>query len=384
MTEHWQTVSLGEVLIPAGEPHRVETERTYPNIGIYSFARGCFGKPLIDGNLTSAPTLYRVRSGQFIYSRLFAFEGAYAVVPDEFDGAFVSNEFPCFDVREDRALPRYLRWMFSLPTVWATLADGSKGMGDRRKRVHPDQILAFRAAMPPLDVQRRIVERVDAVEARIVRRQREAEAVDAELSTMLASAFHRITQGASRQRTADVAPLVRRPVDVDPNRIYREVGARAFGRGLFEKPPLRGDSLTWQKLFLIHEGDLVISNIKAWEGAFAVADIEYHGAVGSHRYLTSVVDRGRATPGFVWFYLQSPEGIAQVQAASPGSADRNRTLSQDRFSAIEVPIPSLDAQEWFDALQRKVRVAREMQESATADLNFMLPAVLDKAFRGEL
>lgn len=153
-----------------------------------------------------------------------------------------------------------------------------------------------------------------------------------------------------------------------------------FGRGLFEKPPLRGDSLTWQKLFLIKEGDLVVSNIKAWEGAFAVADAAHHGAVGSHRYLTSVVDRRRATPGFVWFFLQSPLGIAQLQAASPGSADRNRTLSQDRFAAIEVPLPSLDAQQWFDSLQQKARAAREAQAAAERDLDQLLPALLAEAF----
>ncbi|MCC7284459.1 MAG: hypothetical protein IT556_18920 [Acetobacteraceae bacterium] len=373
-------VPLGEVLTPAGEPHRVETERSYPNLGIYSFARGCFEKPPIDGNLTSAPTLYRVRSGQFIYSRLFAFEGAYAVVPDELDGAFVSNEFPCFDVQRDLALPRYLRWMFSLPRMWASLAEGSKGMGDRRKRVHPEQLLTFQAALPSLDMQRRIVARLDAVEARIAQRQCAVDALDKELAALLAAAFRRITEDAPRARMGDIAPIVRRPITIETDQVYREIGARAFGRGLFEKPPLRGDSLTWQKLFLIEAGDLVISNIKAWEGAFAVADAAHHGAVGSHRYLTSVVDRRRVTPDFAWFFLQSPPGIAQVQAASPGSADRNRTLSQDRFAAIEVPVPPLDAQQWFDALQQKARAAREAQASAAAELDHLVPALLAEAF----
>ena len=384
MTGHWQMVPLGEVLTPAGEPHRVETERTYLNIGLYSFARGCFGKPPIDGNLTSAPTLYRVRSGQFIYSRLFAFEGAYAVVPDEFDGAFVSNEFPCFDVREDRALPRYLRWMFSLPTVWATLADGSKGMGDRRKRVHPDQILAFRAAMPPLDVQRRIVELLDAVEARIIRRQREAEAMDVELSAMLASAFHRITQGAPRQRMAAVAPLVRRMAAIDLDSAYPELGVRSFGKGTFHKPPLAGADVGSKRLFVVHSGDLVFSNVFAWEGAVAVAEANDHGRFGSHRFITRVPDPGRATALFLCFWFLTPEGLQKLGEASPGGAGRNRTLGLEALDSIEVPIPSFDAQEWFDALQQKVRATRELQEAAVAELDAMLPAILDKAFKGGL
>ena len=97
-----------------------------------------------------------------------------------------------------------------------------------------------------------------------------------------------------------VAPLVRRPVSIAPDAVYPEVGVRSFGRGLFPKPPLIGRELTWQKLFRIEAGDLVFSNIKAWEGAFAVADAAHHGHVGSHRYLTCVADTRRALPRFVW------------------------------------------------------------------------------------
>ena len=35
---------------------------------------------------------------QFVYSKLFAWEGALAVVDSEFDGLFVSQEFPTFTI----------------------------------------------------------------------------------------------------------------------------------------------------------------------------------------------------------------------------------------------------------------------------------------------
>jgi type I restriction enzyme S subunit len=58
----------------------VREDETYPNFGIYSFGRGLFRKSPIKGISTSAPTLFRVHAGDFIYSRLFAFEGAYGIV----------------------------------------------------------------------------------------------------------------------------------------------------------------------------------------------------------------------------------------------------------------------------------------------------------------
>ncbi len=76
----WPKVALGELLRHASEPVRVQQDADYPNFGIYSFGRGLFAKPPISGMQTSAGTLYRVRAGNFIYSRLFAFEGSYGLV----------------------------------------------------------------------------------------------------------------------------------------------------------------------------------------------------------------------------------------------------------------------------------------------------------------
>jgi type I restriction enzyme S subunit len=113
--------------------------------------------------------LFRVRADQFIYSRLFAFEGAYALVPKEFDGAFVSNEFPTFECKPERLLPGFIGWYFSRPAVWARLAEGGQGMGDRRKRVHPERILEHRIRLPDISVQRQLLKKLDGVAARIAR-----------------------------------------------------------------------------------------------------------------------------------------------------------------------------------------------------------------------
>ena len=69
----WPRTRLSELVRPADELVPVRDGHSYPNFGIYSFGRGLFGKPPIDGSQTSATALRRVRAGNFIYSRLFAF-----------------------------------------------------------------------------------------------------------------------------------------------------------------------------------------------------------------------------------------------------------------------------------------------------------------------
>ena len=154
--QDWEQVALGAVISAATDPVKVEPVTEYPNVGVFSFARGLFEKPPIDGSNTSAGTLYRIRSGQFIYSRLFAFEGAYASVPDRFDGYYVSNEFPAFDVDPERADVGFLTAYFSAPDVWERVAMGSKGLGVRRQRVQQEQLLNHILWLPPLEEQRRI------------------------------------------------------------------------------------------------------------------------------------------------------------------------------------------------------------------------------------
>lgn len=163
----WPMVALGEVITQVTDPVPVNAAEEYPNFGIYSFGRGLFAKPPISGTSSSARTLYRVQQGQFIYSRLFAFEGAYGLVSKDFDGHFVSNEYPTFSCDPKRLDVRYLAAYFRSPTTWKDAAELTSGMGDRRRRIKPDQLVKIKIPLPPLSEERRLVEWIDDVAMRV-------------------------------------------------------------------------------------------------------------------------------------------------------------------------------------------------------------------------
>lgn len=162
---HWKSVTLGDVLTPKSQRVKVSESHEYQNLGLYSYGRGAFEKTPISGKSTSAPALFQVQAGQFIYSRLFAFEGAFAVVPDHMDGWFVSNEYPTFDINQDLVLTSYLRAIMCRPSAWTALADMTVGMGHRRQRLHPDELLSFEITLPPIDEQHRIITAIRTVES---------------------------------------------------------------------------------------------------------------------------------------------------------------------------------------------------------------------------
>ena len=161
----WKETAIGDFAKLALSPVTVDANENYPNIGIYSFAKGLFEKPPIQGSRTSAKTLYKIRNGQFIYSRLFAFEGGYALVPPEFDGYYVSNEFPTFDIDLEKATSKFLITLFLTEQDWQELAMSSKGVGDRRLRIQPEKILHRKIWLPPLREQERIEKMFDAYQA---------------------------------------------------------------------------------------------------------------------------------------------------------------------------------------------------------------------------
>lgn len=160
----WRQVALGTVMSPAEERVNVDAKSSYPNVGIYGFGRGLFPKADIDGSRTSATMLNRIRAGQFIYSRLFAFEGAYAAVHPGFDGAFVSNEFPAFDPDPEQLHARWLANYLRTPERWAELRGSSKGLGVRRQRVPVQAVLAYVVWLPPIAEQHSMVATIDRLD----------------------------------------------------------------------------------------------------------------------------------------------------------------------------------------------------------------------------
>jgi type I restriction enzyme, S subunit len=182
----WQKAALRDVLQQTSETVLVDSTASYPNIGIYSYGRGTFTKAPIEGTNTSATQLFRVQAGQFIYSRLFAFEGAYALVQPSQDGHYVSNEFPSFTLDSQRILSEFLFAYFKSPVVWTELAEQSTGLGNRRQRIHPEVILAHKIDLPPIEYQAKVRDAFLKLE------QARASLGDAELNALLPSSLDQI------------------------------------------------------------------------------------------------------------------------------------------------------------------------------------------------
>lgn len=372
---------LGDVFQQRDDRVRVLSEGKYPIAGVYGFGRGLFARAVISGTDTSYKELHRLHAGDFVISRVKAWEGAVGVVPPELDGHYVSKEFPSFSADLSRVDPRWVKFFFDSEDGRHALTSCTKGLGARRERVKEEALLNISLPSLPVAAQRAVVERLEALD-RHAGEARELQAqVEREQASLLLAVFDRISRQGRRVRLGEVAPLERRPVVVGEAENYPQVSVRSFGRGTFHKPPLAGSEITWEKPFRVEQGDLLISNIKAWEGAIAVARDVDHGRFASHRYLTCVPKPGVVTAQYICFYLLTAEGLHHVGEASPGSADRNRTLGAKALQNIPVPLPSFEHQRWFDTLRAEIDGARRIQAEVSLHRDALVPALVQRSFR---
>lgn len=246
------------------------------------------------------------------------------------------------------------------------------------------QIGTVTIALPPLNEQKRITLTIDTIKSKLdqIKALRNDQNID--LNKFLFSKYIELIENAEWLPMKEVAPINRRQVEVNPEETYFEIGVRSFGRGLFENPSFVGAVLTWQKPFWMKEGDLLFSNIKAWEGAVGLIPKEYDGWVGSHRYITCVPNVKLINPEFIFYYFRTQEGVEKLSLASSGTADRNRTLNTKMLHQIFVPVPDITLQEEFVDLLHQVGAIKEQHSETEKELTELMPALLDKAFKGEM
>ena len=137
---------------------------------------------------------------------------------------------------------------------------------------------------------------------------------------------------------------VERPVSVQPNEMYTQIGIRSHGMGLFYKEPVSGESIGNKAVFWIEPDCFVLNIVFAWEQAIGKTTQNEVGMIGSHRFPMYRPTGDTIDIVYLISYLMTKRGKDILEAASPGGAGRNRTLGQDRFLKSKIILPPLAEQ----------------------------------------
>ena len=295
---------------------------------------------------------------------------------------FGSTEFHVFRAKEG-LLPE---WLHCLLRSKQLRNDAKKSMTGAagQQRVPKDFLASYEVPVPPVYEQRRLTNRISSQIARVGLIRAQCEVLEKELRGILQGHYSRIIADAAWRPMGEVAPQIRRPIAVMEGQSYAELGIRSFGKGSFHKPSLSPAEIGSKRIYSIEPGDLVFNNVFAWEGAVAVIKAKDAGRVGSHRFISCLPVQGVVTTPFLYFHFTTDQGLHDLGDASPGGAGRNRTLGLKALDRIKVPVPSFHKQKIFSRLWETSEVIRGLQLDIKADLAAYGPAILAKAFKGEL
>lgn len=394
-TTIYPLVPLGTILTKSEDWIDIYPDQRYRQVTIKMWGQGVVQRNEVAGGEIAASRRLRVRSGQFVLSRIDARNGALGIVPPELDGAVVSNDFPAFDVDADLILPEYLGWMSRTHDFVELCKAASEGTTNR-VRLQEDRFLALTIPLPSLAEQRRVVARIDEVAAKIAEARRlRAEAVE-EAEALWRSGLDRFYKDAAE--TFGLAPIRNlctsitdgdhlTPTFLDEGVKFIFVGNISSGRLHFKN--CKHVSKEYYKSLRPQRkpqiGDILYSTVGMTLGIPVVVDTPEPFCFQRHVAIIKP-DQEKHDPAFLCFMLQADTVFRRAWAETTGSAQPTVPLGAIRLHPI--PVPPLPEQRRIvaelDALQAKVDALRALQAETAAELDALLPAVLDRAFRGEL
>jgi restriction endonuclease S subunit len=376
--------AIEDVMTLVRRPIRPAAGETYREIGLRSFGKGIFHKEPVTAEAIAGKKVFKIQPGDLIFSNVFAWEGAVAIASEQEKGMIGSHRFMTYEVHAEVADARYLLHYFCGGPGLNVIRGASPGSAGRNRTLGVRAFAAKRILLPSRVEQRRIADKLDtALEKCMTIQTLRSHASSLRVSLQEAMVHEALERSTETVRMGDVVTLKRDEIDVFPEKTYRPIGMRGFGRGIIRYEPMPGSQLGKLRFYKFPDSALVLSNIKAWEGAIGVTSKNEEEFVASNRFLFYVPKDGSVNISYLRHYLLARKGLSQISACSPGAADRNRTLGVKRFENIRFDLPPRDTQDrvasTLDGLNERLSAAHSLPT-----LQALPPSLLDAAFSGRL
>ena len=389
-------VRLGDVLSRTGDSIDADPSREYSEITVRLWGKGVVERGRVSGGLVNGRR-FVARTGNFIASRIDARNGAMGLVPESLDGGLVTNDFPLFQANKERLDLGYVGWLSRTAGFVELCLRASEGTTNS-VRLKEDRFLALEIPLPPIAEQRRIVTRIERLATQIEEARRLRKEAVEEAGMLLVNhvgrVFSRFEARHRLQEFGSFSPHVTsgprnwsKHYESSGLRFYRAQDIGAQGHILNEAKvyitPPPGEQ---GRIALLHHGDLMMVITGATVGRVALYTVGFEPGFVSQHVAICRLPKNEIEPEFALWGLRGPLGQAQLIGQRYGQGKPGLNLSNIR--SLRLPFPSLPEQHRIvaelDALQAEVGALKTIQATTAAELDALLPAILDRAFKGEL
>ena len=197
-----------------------------------------------------------------------------------------------------------------------------------------------------------------------------------------------MTNGWHVGKFGDVLEPVSRPVQVEADKVYRNLGVQWYAHGLFIREEKPGHEIQAKELYRVELGDLVYNRLFAWKGSFAIADKDTAGGFVSGEFPCFRVDSKLADVKYLHLYLSQEKIWEEIERTSTGQTSISRLrLKVPVFLGMDIPLPPLEEQRRIvksvEDLVTRIAKAKSLREEIDAETE-LLPAAEFKKLRYEL
>ncbi len=170
-TRTWRQVAIGEVLQEINQPIELQPETKYRLVSIRRRSGGFFDRDVRSGADIGYPSLERLAAGDFVIARRQVLHGAMAIVPPEFDGAYVSNAYAILRPRDATVLHLpFFNYLSQQQSLYHMAFRCSYGVAIEKMFFRLDWFFRERLLIPPtVAEQQQIVSVFETADAEIDR-----------------------------------------------------------------------------------------------------------------------------------------------------------------------------------------------------------------------
>ncbi len=393
MKNGWPMVPLGEVLRRSDDWISIDPQAMYREVTVRLWGKGVTQRRECLGAEIKSDRRLRVRPGQFIASRIDARNGAFGLIPDELDGAVVTNDFPVFAPDKAKLHVGFLGWLSKTNSFIDLCRAASEGTTNR-VRLKEDRFLATAIPLPPIEEQRRIVGRIEVLAGKVIAARGFHSDVTEAAHVLERNAAWRFMEGVSARRV----------------QVGEVVGVRGGGTPSKANPLFWEGDVPWVspkdmkqreiRDAIDHISDDATQSCSAKKLPVGAVLVVVRGMILAHTVPSAVlrvpaainqdmkalVPCNRLLPEYLCagFWAMNDKLLALVEK----STHDTRKLLTERLVEFEIPLPSIAEQRrivaHLDALSTKIASIESLQQQSAAQLHALLPSILDRAFKGEL
>ena len=151
--KNFPKVEIGSILTQCTSVEKIQDTKKEIFVTVGLRGAGARQRIIKDGKWPVPFSGYRVKSGQFIYSRIDARNGAFAILSSELNDAVVSKDFPVFIIDDEQILPCVLLSSV-LENGFIEQIQSSSFGATNRQRIKEDVFLKYTIPLAPMNIQK--------------------------------------------------------------------------------------------------------------------------------------------------------------------------------------------------------------------------------------